>query len=142
MLRMIEATPDHLFALQASAKVTHGLPAYHWSCQMAQILNGTAFTLVEDGSDEVLAMGGVYRFPGRPADAWFLHGERTAARMLGFARLAAGVVAAVARQEQYGVVCMVKPDNLAGERLARIIGFRTEGEMYGSHRVWHWEGMK
>jgi hypothetical protein len=130
----LRCTPLDLAAHLVRLKLT--VPARLYARLLVQVTAGDAWAVytVSDPSSP-LAIAGLFAWPDRESEAWFMVDSERAAKSLPQCLLALRRVlrAEAPRHRERGILARVEPGNRAGETIARALGFRPAGG-----ELWRW----
>jgi hypothetical protein len=121
-------SPADLSALLVTTKLT--VRARLYARLLVQVTAGEARAVyAESDLSSPLAIAGLFAWPDRESEAWFVVDSARAARTMPGCLLA---LRRLLRDEQprhlHGILARVEPGNRAGETIARMLGFRPAGD--------------
>ena len=121
-------SPADLAAFLVTTKLT--VPARIYARLLVQVTVGDAWAVyaVSDPSSP-LAVAGIFAWPDRESEAWFMVDSPRASKSLPQCLLALRrVLRAEAPNHDRGILARVEPGNRAGETIARLLGFSPSGD--------------
>lgn len=105
--------------------------------RLAALVRHGAFALY-GGEGQLIALGGLYAYPdGAAREAWIRIEPGSWSRLRPLLAAARSVLAIM--QDGAPIVARIRAGNDAGERLARLLGFRPTGELSAGQPVWRFE---
>jgi hypothetical protein len=127
-------SPADLAAFLVTTKLT--VPTRLYARLLVQVTAGEAWA-VHAGHDlsSPIAVAGLFAWPDRESEAWFMVDRSRAGRTLPECLLVLrSVIRAEGPHHMRGIISRVEPGNRAGETIARFLGFVPEGG-----GIWRWE---
>jgi hypothetical protein len=124
----LPCSPADLVAYLVTTKLT--VPPVRYARLLVQVTAGDAWA-VYDVSDpsSPLAVAGLYAWPDRETEAWFMaDAPRAGGSMPAVLIALRRVLRAEAPRHERGILARVAPGNRAGATIARYLGFAHDGE--------------
>jgi hypothetical protein len=129
-MHTMSCSPAELVDFLVTLKLT--VPPGRYARLLVQVAVGEAWAVYSGDCSAPLAIAGLYAWPDREAEAWFLIDASRAANVMPAVAIALRRVLReqVARHER-GILARITPGNRAGETIARCLGFAHDaGEIW------------